>query len=224
MRLQIRSVWPSLASGALVWAVLATGTATAQTPASDPPRITLGGAGGIANPWHGDRDYLATAWLGSVGVAVSPRATIEGHAGGWRHSVTTTRENVPLQGPDGVIGLVGRLTQTTTESVTGFGVSLLARAGRTVRFTAGGGPAFYTFRRRFDQSSEDCQASDPRLCNPVRQTFQSVRAGAQGLADVGFAASRLVHPFVQVRVEIPDLRDPASGHTSFLAGMRLAFR
>ena len=194
----------------------------AQSASTDPPRMTLGAALGVATPWHGDRDYLAGGWLGTVDFGVSPRLAFEVGAGGWHHGDTTVTEDVTLHGPEGVLGHIDRLTRRTTERVTGVGASWVVRAGRRVVFRAGGGPGLYVYRRVVERTTEGCVAENPASCAAATTTFTSARAGVQGLADVAFNGKGNVQPFVQVRVAVADVRDVASGHLSALGGVRVA--
>jgi hypothetical protein len=186
--------------------------------------MTLGAAAGLADPWHGDRDYLASGWLGTADFGVSRRLAFEVGVGGWLHRDTTVTEDITLQGPDGAIGHIDRLTRETNERVTGLGVSWLFRTGRRVVVRAGGGPGLYLYRRVVNRRLEGCVAPNATTCAASTSAFTSARAGVQGLADVSLNGEGRVQPFVQVRVVVADVRDAASGHTSALGGVRVAFR
>jgi hypothetical protein len=186
-------------------------------------RLSVAGALGAANPLHGDFSFTAPAWLGAVRIALSRRVAIDVGAAGWWHGETTARDNVPIFGPDGIIGRFGRLTTETTQRVTGYSLSILGHAGDRLTVAAGGGAGVYMYRRRLEQSSEGCEAPNPLTCQPIAQTFTSGRLGMQALADVTFAGHRL-QPFGQFRYELPDLGDAGSGQLIFLAGLRLVVR
>lgn len=202
-------------------ALLVAQTAAAQPPPPDRSRLAVEASAGMTRPWHGDLDFSALTWQAGVELPVSPRTGFLVDVSGWRHQDTDVTLDVPIQGPNGVIGHIDRLTRTTTHQVNGLGVSWVAKAGGRVVVRAGGGPGVYVHRRVVDRDVEGCAAPDPATCAASTTTRTSFAAGVQGLADLAFNGQGRVQPFVQARVAVTDLRDVASGQFSALAGLRL---
>ena len=118
-------------------AALAGGPALAQDEGA---RFTIGGGAGVSYPFHGDLDFHAAGWEVVARGTPAAHLTVEAFASTWRHTTETRRIGLPLQGPSGVIGTVGELSQRTRDQIQAFGVSLLPTfsAGRAT-FVVGGG-------------------------------------------------------------------------------------
>src|SRR5262245_46857483 len=127
----------------LLVALFAPALAAAQT--TDPPRLTIGAAGGLTNPLHGDLQFIAPSWDVSVRGQVASHLAIEGFMSRWRHTDETARIGVPLNGP-GVTGTVGELVIEDRDQVSmvGFSFEPTFSVGR-VSVAAGGGPAVMIF-------------------------------------------------------------------------------
>src|SRR5262245_19883858 len=91
-------------AGLLLVLVVSPTFANAQT--LEPPRLPLGGAGGVSNPLHGDLQFLAPSWDVGVRGRVAPAVAIEGFMSRWRHTTESVRVGVPISGPSGLLGRV----------------------------------------------------------------------------------------------------------------------
>jgi hypothetical protein len=194
-------------------------TSTAQ---SDPP-LTIGGGIGIANPLHGDFDFLAGTWTASLRVPLSTRVLVDTSVSQWGRTRTEVRTDVQLLGPAGPIGFVDRLTQETRHRRTSIAVSVLGTGGDGVRVTVGGGAGIYDYRRRFRQTLEGCVAPHPLTCQDAEMTFTSVRFGVQGIAEIASGRGRL-RPFGQFRFDVPDIGDGGSASVSVFGGVQVVLR
>lgn len=120
-------------------------TLAAAPQSGDAPRVTVGVGGGVANPMHGDFDFVAPEWQLSLRGRMADGVTFEGFFNEWRH----TEETFFSQ----------RIVRTTRV----VGVNVLAgRMGNRVGWSAGGGIGSMTFRRegvtRFTNGSFSVQA------------------------------------------------------------------
>ena len=195
--------------------------ASAQT--LEPPRFTIGGAGGVSNPLHGDLQFLAPSWDVSVRGRVAPHVAIEGFMSQWRHSIETVQTGVPLSGP----GLLGRIGEVAIEdrdrvSMVGFTFQPTFSIGRAT-VAAGGGPAMMIFRSDYAQRLSGCDAGAAASCGTYETHYSNgtFAVALGGSVDVRLA-SRLT-TFVQVRAGIPT-EDPGSGHVAATVGLRLVLR
>ena len=197
------------------------GLARAQT--FEPPRLTIGGAGGVSNPLHGDLQYVAPSWDVSVRGQVAPHLAIEGFLSQWRHSSETLRTGVPLSGP-GPIGRIGEVAIEDRErvSMVGFTFQPTFSIGRAT-IAAGGGPAVMVFRSDYAQRLSGCDAGAAASCGTYETHYSN---GTFAVALVGSIdvrlASRLT-TFGQMRAGIPT-EDPGSGHVAVSAGFRFVIR
>ena len=187
----------------------------------EPPRFTIGAAGGVTNPLHGDLQFLAPSWDVSVRGQVAPRVAIEGFMSQWRHSTETVRSGVPLGGVPGQIGEVA-IEDRDRVSMVGFTFQPTFSIGRAT-VAGGGGPAVMVFRSDYAQRLSGCDAGAAAPCGTYEThysngTFAVVLGGS---VDVRLA-SRLT-TFVQVRAGIPT-EDPGSGHVAATVGVRLVLR
>ena len=213
--------FPKRVAGVLLLMLMAPAVAGAQTP--EPPKFTIGAAGGVSDPLHGDFQFIAPSWDVSVRARVARHLMIEGFMSRWRHSDETVRTGVPLSGP-GVIGQVGELAIEDGDQVTmvGFSFEPTFSTGR-VTIGAGGGPAMMIFRSDYVQRLNGCEPSNAASCG----TFETHRTNGTfavhfgGGVDVRLA-SRLT-TFGQVRVGVP-VEDPGSGHVAVSVGLRLVLR
>jgi hypothetical protein len=90
---------PRRIAGILLLMIVAPAFAGVQT--FEPPRFTIGAAGGVSNPLHGDLQYVAPSWDVSVRGQVARGLSIEGFISRWRHSSKTAQTNVPITRPYG---------------------------------------------------------------------------------------------------------------------------
>ena len=189
----------------------------------EPPRVSIGGAGGVSNPLHGDLQYVAPSWDVSVRGQVAPHLTIEGFMSQWRHSTETLRTGVPLTG-SGPIGRIGELAIEDSDrvSMVGFTFQPTFSIGRAT-VAAGGGPAVMVFRSDYAQRLSGCDASAAASCGTYETHYSNgtFALALGGSVDVRLA-SRL-STFVQVRAGIPT-DDPGSGHVAASVGLRLVLR
>ena len=201
--------------------LLAPGAAAAQSGV--PPRLTVGGSGGVTNPLHGDFQFIAPSWDVAVRGQVASHLAIEGFMSQWRHATKTAQTGVPLGGP-GLIGRVGRIeiedgNQTT---MVGFSFAPTFSTGR-VTLAAGGGPAMMIFRRDYVQRLSDCDAAIAASCG----TFETHRTNGTFAVQFGGALDIRLLPrltaFGQVRVGVP-MVDPGSGHVAATVGVRVVLR
>ena len=206
---------------ALLWLVLAPGLAAAQT--NDPPRLAIGGSGGVTNPLHGDFQFIAPSWDVSLRGQVASHLAIEGFMSRWRHSNRIVRTGLPLSGP-GLIGTVGEVVTEDRDQVSmvGFSFQPAFSIGR-VSVAAGGGPAMMIFRSEYTQTLSGCEAAIAASCG----TFASDRTNGTFAVQFGGAAhvrlaSRLT-AFGQVRAGMP-IDDPGAGHVAATVGVRLVLR
>jgi hypothetical protein len=185
------------------------------------PGISVAAGAGSADPLHGDFAFRALAWGIDVRVGRSPHVMIEGVANGWHHVEESIRLNQPIQGPSGVIGVIGRLTQRTGRDISYVGVNLLGTgaAGR-LRLNGGAGAGLMFFRRNFSQVVVDCVSASPQVCQSFATRDRDTTLGLQatGGADVSVAAHFGV--FGQVRASLP-YDDPGSGDVSVIVGLRI---
>ena len=155
----------------------------------EPPKLTIGAAGGVSDPLHGDFQYVAPSWDVSVRGQVARHLMIEGFISRWRHSSERVRTSVPLTGPTGSLGQIGEMTIESGQSVAMVGFTFLPTFSRG-RFTvaAGGGPAMMIFRSDYAQRFSGCEPVDRvlQLRGPPHQ--RDVRRAAGG---VGRRAARV---------------------------------
>jgi len=197
---------------------------TASASAQEPARFTVGGGAGISHPFHGDFDFQARSWEVAGRGRAAEHLTIEGFASAWRHSTETVRTGLPLEGPTGRIGTIGEVAQRTTDQTLAFGLSLLptVQAGRAT-VTLGGGANVMFFQHRFDQELSDCVATAPVNCGSFANARTVSDLGAHLLAGVDVRLTGRLMAFGQFRVLVP-ARDPGSGHSAVIGGLRLAMR
>jgi hypothetical protein len=212
-----------LGIGAAVGILAGLATATAAS-AQEPARFTVGGGAGISNPLHGDFDFQAASWEVAARGRPADHLTIEGFASGWRHTTETVTTGLPLEGPGGRIGTIGELAERTTDQTLAFGASLLPTfdAGRAT-IVAGGGANVMTFQHRFEQSLSDCVATTPVNCGSFANAHSASDIGAHVVAGVDVRLAARLIAFGQFRLLVP-MRDPGSGHTAVVGGLRLALR
>ena len=188
----------------------------------EPARLTIGAAGGVSDPLHGDFQYIAPSWDVSVQGQVARHLIVEGFLSRWRHSSETFRMGVPLNGPAGTVGRIGEMRIESGETVSMAGFTFLPTISRG-RFTiaGGGGPAMMIFRSDYAQRLTDCTPASLCFDNEGHRSNGTFAAQLAGSVDVRLAA-RLT-AFGQVRVGVP-IEDPGSGHVAATVGVRLVLR
>lgn len=169
--------------------------ASAQGP--DDSRITLSGAGGIAFPLHGDFDFNAPEWQITVRATVSRHFLLEGFFDEWRKNSQQR---------------FTRFESNTTYTMRTVGVNWLVRGfiGRAT-VTAGGGPGFLLYSRRFEQAVDD-QSFENR--------FTSQSFVVQGVAGVEVPITSIISGFGQFKFVMP-IEDPGFSHMSVAGGVRV---
>ena len=188
-----------------------------------PPRLTIGGSGGVSNPLHGDWQFIAPSWDVAVRGQVASHLAVEGFFSRWRHATTTRQIGVPLSGP-GLIGRVGlvEIEDLTQVSTVGFSFQPTFSTGR-VTVAAGGGPAMLIFRSDYRQRLSDCEPLIAASCG----TFETNRSNGTFGVHFGGAVDVRLAPrltaFGQVRLAVPT-EDPGSGHLAATVGARLVLR
>jgi hypothetical protein len=209
----------TMSTATLMLAVLAAPAAAQDQP--DPGRISASIAAGIAFPLDADFDFTATEWQIAVRGTVSPRFLLEGFFDEWRHSSEETRLGGTIQGPSGVIGRYGGLSQRTVHQTRVVGVNALFRGtiGR-VSVTGGGGPGYLAYSRTFSQQLTDCQGSAPRVCDPFESRFTNSDLALQGIGGVEAPVWSRVSAFGQVKFTA-SISDISGSHTSATAGARV---
>ena len=213
-----------LVSAGLVVVVAAFAAATTAAGQDREPRFTIGGGAGVTYPFHGDFDFHAAGWEVVARGTPAAHLTVEAFASTWRHTTETKRIGLPLQGPSGVIGTVGELSQQTRDQIQAFGVSLLPTfsAGRAT-FVVGGGANVMFFQHRFEQELRDCVATTAITCGRFSNAHTSSDLGAHAVAGIDVRVMARLTAFGQYRILVP-VRDPGSGHAAVLAGVRIAVR
>jgi hypothetical protein len=204
----------------LATTVLALSPLTAAAQDSQ-PRLTAAAAGGLATPFHGDFDFTARSWELSLRGQTAAHLAIEVFFEQWQHTDREVFLNRDIQGPNGFLGRVGRIEQSTRYTMRTAGVNGLAtgRAGR-VTFAGGGGIGLLDYDRRFAQATTGCEPSVAHLCNATGNTFTSNGVTAQGVAEVDVAVAPRIQAFGRYLLIVPT-SDPGFGHAAVLAGVRL---
>ena len=212
--------FPGRVAGILLLMMVTPAFAGAQT--FDPPRLTIGAAGGVSNPLHGDIQYVAPSWDVSVRGHVARGLAIEGVMSRWRHSDETVRLNVPLIGPGGPVGRIGEMRLDSTETVSMIGFTFLPTFSRgRVTVAGGGGPALMIFRSEYGQHYRDCDPTS--ACLDFERHRSNGTFAAQFASSVDVRLASRVTTFGQFRAGIPT-EDPGSGHFAATVGLRLVLR
>ena len=212
--------YPGRIAAILLLMVVTPAFAGAQT--FEPPRLTMGAAGGVSDPLHGDAQYVAPSWDVSVRGQVAGGLMVEGFLSSWRHATDSVRTSVPVTGPTGTVGRIGKMILESGQTVSMVGFTFLPTLSRG-RFTVagGGGPAMMIFRSSYAQRLSDC--------TPVSLCFNTEGHRSNGTFAVQLAGSldvRLashVTTYGQFRAGIPT-QDPGSGHFAATIGVRLVLR
>jgi hypothetical protein len=75
------------------------------------PKLTIAGGGGLTTPFHGDLDFTAPHFEGSVRGSISDHVALEGFFGQWRRTERSTTYKMRNVGANVVgIGSAGRVT------------------------------------------------------------------------------------------------------------------
>ena len=188
----------------------------------EPPKLTIGGAGGVSDPLHGDLQYVAPSWDVSVRGQVAPYLMIEGFLSRWRHSSDRVLTDSPLTGPTGPLGRIGEVTIESGESVTMAGFTFLPTVSRG-RFTVagGGGPAAMIFRSDYAQRFSECDSVT--ACSNSDVHYSNSTFGVHLAASVDVRLASWLTSFGQFRAGIPT-QDPGSGHVAVSGGFRFVIR
>lgn len=196
--------------------------AAAQSP--ELPRVTVGAGAGLSNPLHGDFNFVAPSWDVSIRGRASEHLTVEAFVGEWRHTETSDYFDIPIQSPTGVIGRIGRLsaTSTRTEWTTGVNILPTFSVGR-VTVTGGGGGGYMLLTSRYKQTLTDCTTTASTGCRDHQTSHGSGALTVQVVGGLDVAVTRHVVAFAQTRFVVP-INDPGYGHSSVVAGVRLAIR
>jgi hypothetical protein len=197
--------------------------ALAQVPVSaGPPRLSLAAGIGLAHPLHGDLGFTAGLWEVSARGRLGRRVALEGAISEWRHTTAIDRSDVPLHGPDGIIGHAGLIAERTTRASRSYQVNLVAlgRAG-PVTLSGGGGVGVLAMRREFTATVSDCISSVPVACADTRSEVSNVSASLQGVAAVDVYVASRMSAYGQFRFVGPT-RDLGGSELRFAFGVRVA--
>lgn len=184
--------------GCVTAVVLMTVAYPASAQNSEPPRVTVGVAGGIANPMHGDFDFVTPEWQVSVRGRLADGVTFEGFFNEWRHTEET---------------FFGQVTQETVRRTRVVGLNVLGgKMGDRGGWSAGGGIGSMTFDRKFTQQD----GTGRQFTNTFSNSSFSVQA--LGGFDVRIVPRLL--GYGQFLLAVPTT-DPGSGHISVTGGVRV---
>ena len=187
-----------------------------------PPRVSIGGGGGVSNPLHGDVQYLAPSWDVSVRGQVAPALSIEGFMSRWRHSSESVRTDVAISGPAGVLGRVDEVIVKSAAEVSMVGFSFLPTFSRgRVTIAGGGGPALMIFRSHSAQRYSGCTTVS--ICGEYGHDSSNGAFAVQFAGSVDVRLTSRLTTFGQFRAGIPP-QDPGSGHFAVSAGFRFVIR
>ena len=195
---------------------------SARTEAQSPdPAVSLVVGGGVGHSFHGDFDYYAPAVEAGLTVRVSPRVHIDLAVGSWRRTQEEGRLDVPILGPTGPTGRIGRLEERTRQAFTVAEVNVmgLARVGRA-RLLAGGGAGVMTLSRVFRQTSSDC--SGTTTCGTFENRFSSVSPVVQGVGRLEVPIGGRLSAYAAARLFV-NLRDVGGSGTRFTGGITAGF-
>lgn len=205
-------------------AALLVGASGAAAQTIEPARISASVAAGIAKPVHSDLRFTAREWQLAVRARVARYVVMEVFMDEWRHSDEQVFRNVPLTGPDGPIGSLGRIdelrdTTVHTTDVIGWNTLLQGQIGRVSIF-AGGGPSYMVLRRVSTATVTGCTAIRPSLCDGSRSSHTGSAFSVQPVGGLEVAITSRVAAFGQFQFPMP-IDDPGSGHASTTGGVRV---
>jgi hypothetical protein len=196
--------------------------ALARGQTFEPPRFTIGAAGGVSNPLHGDLQFLAPSWDVSVRGQVAPAVSVEGFMSRWRHTSESVRTGVPISGPSGLLGRAEEVTIESGTAVSMVGFSFLPTLSRgRVTVAGGGGPALMIFRSEYAQRFGGC--TPVTLCSDYENHRSNGTFAVQLAGSVDVRLAGRVTTFGQFRAGIPT-DDPGSGHYAVSVGFRFVIR
>ena len=188
----------------------------------EPPRFTIGAAGGVSNPLHGDLQFLAPSWDVSVRGQVAPALSVEGFVSRWRHTSESVRIGVAISGPSGLLGRADEVTIESGTAVSMVGFSFLPTFSRgRVTIAGGGGPALMIFRSDYAQRFSGC--TPVGSCSDYENHRSNGTFAVQFAGSVDVRLASRVTTFGQFRAGIPT-EDPGSGHVAATVGLRLVLR
>ena len=188
----------------------------------EPPRMSIGGAGGVSNPLHGDLQFVAPSWDLSVRGQVAPAMSIEGFMSRWRHTSGSVRVGVPISAPSGLLGRVDEVSIESGTAVSMVGFSFLATfSRRRITIAGGGGPALMIFHSDYTQRFSGC--TPVSLCSDYENHRSNGAFAVQFAGSVDVRLASHVTTFGQFRAGIP-IEDPGSGHYAVSAGFRFVLR
>jgi hypothetical protein len=197
--------------------VLEAGAAVAQ--GTDVSRFTIGAAGGVAFPLHGDLQFQAGAWQVNGRGRLSEHVWLEALFAEWRHTAREVFAGQPVHGPAGPLGRIGRITAETRHVVRTLDVhALLGGTSNRVTAWAGGGAGYIYLDRRFRQTPGDCQGGV--TCPEVVTRHAAGSLAVQATGGVDIAVMPRIVVFGQYLFAVP-VDDPGSGHQSVMAGARV---
>jgi hypothetical protein len=188
------------------------------------PAFTIGGGAGIANPFHGDLSFTATAWEVSARWNGGRWVLMETFAGEWLHDEESRNLVVPIYGSSGLIGYAAELVQKTKQRMRVAGVNVLPMWERgRVRLWGGGGAGFLLYTRRSTTRIAGCPSPSPFPCDDYATSHASGALTVQAAAGADVAIGRFLVAFAKYGVVFP-LEEPGFGHAAVLGGVRVAFR
>jgi len=186
--------------------LLAAWIAPASAQALEDSKITVGGAGGVAFPLHGDFNFNAPEWQLTVRATVSRHFLLEGFFDEWRKKTQDSG---------------ARFESSTTYTMRTAGLNWLARGfiGRAA-ITGGGGIGFMHYDRLFEQIVNDCQSSTPGSCQDFENRFNSQSFTFQTAAGLEVPIASVVSAFGQYQFVAP-IEDVGFSHSSIAGGVRI---
>jgi hypothetical protein len=199
--------------------VLAAVPAAAQDP--DARHVSLGVAGGIATPYHGDFDFTAGSWQMDVRIDTARHFGLGVFFEDWRHTDEDVFTDQTILGPSGPLGRADRVTARTGHRTRALGWNLLAR-GRAGRATivGGGGISYLAYSRDFSQTMSVCVPAT--VCRDFSNDFDNSSFATQLQAGIDVDVAPHLAVMGQFRLLVP-IQDPGGGHTTFMAGIRVVF-
>lgn len=215
-------------------AVLAANGATAprafaQTspPATEAPRWFVSVGAARMNPLHGDDDPEGGVFLGSFGIAASPRVRLEAEVTRRAHTNVYVDHDVFLYGgPNGTHGRIDRTERGSETTDWTAGVNLIGRTGwRAVSLFAGAGVMLNREHARRYRTVTNCIPPVPSSgaqCMTFDERTTTLGAGLQLNAGVEVTLHRRVSAFVAGRGELR--QGLAMGSAGVVGGLSVAVR
>jgi hypothetical protein len=191
------------------------------------PRVSASVTAGLASPLHADLEFNTPEWQLAVRAATDKHVALEVFFDQWRQAEATVASGGRFSGIGGLTGTYDAIrygTEFTVRTV-GFNALLSQSFGR-VSVSGGGGPGFLVLRRVSWLKYQNCRVNQPDACVNGRSSHADGSFSIQGVAGSEITiTTRTPTIAVVTRFQfILPVRDPGSGHTSLLAGLRVGLR